>query len=197
MEIRQLVTFRVVAEKLNFTHAAQTLNLAQSSVSAQIKGLERELGVMLFDRIGKQVHLTDAGKKLYSYACRIHGMTEEIQSEIGEEKYVKGRLTIRIPESLADKYMAEVIDQYHQHYPGVHLNFINCSDLELSRELNSGRIDVALLITDDMSMKDVNIHYLKSETLAICASPEHPLSSREDLSLHDLNDTLVLLPKTD
>ena len=90
MELRQLTTFRVVAEKLNFTSAAKTLHLAQSSVSAQIKGLERELGVMLFDRIGRQVHLTDAGKKLYDYACKIQGMTDEIRSEVAEEKYVQG-----------------------------------------------------------------------------------------------------------
>lgn len=187
----------MVAEKLNFTTAARALHLAQSSVSAQIKGLERELGVMLFDRIGRQVYLTDAGKKLYSYSCRMLGMTEEIRSEVAGEKYTQGNLTIRMPESLAVAYMPEVIERFQMRYPGVSLNFINCSDLELARELNSGRIDIALLITDDMNMNDVNIHYLRSEALVMCAAPDHPLVKKSKLRPKDLMDQLLLLPKTD
>ena len=197
MDIRQLNTFRIVAEQLNFTRAAEVLHLAQSSVSAHIRGLERELGVMLFDRISKQVHLTDAGKKLYSYACKIDDMTEEIRSVVAGEQYLQGSLTIRMPETLASVYMPEVIEQYNDHYPGVRLNFINCSDTELARELSTGRIDIALLMTDDMLMKDVNIDYLKSEPLVMCASPHHAIAAKSVIRPHDLNNQLLLLPKTD
>lgn len=197
MEIRQLITFRVVAEKLNFTRAADTLHLAQSSVSSQIRNLERELGVMLFDRIGRQVNLTDAGRKLYDYACRIEGMTEEIRSEIAGEQYIRGSLTIRMPESLAAEYMPEVIERYQHKYPEVALSFINCSDLELARELNSGRIDLALLMTDDMTLNDVNIHFLKAEPLALCASPSHPLATSDTITAHKLDGHMLLLPRTD
>jgi DNA-binding transcriptional LysR family regulator len=197
MDIRQLNTFRRVAEKLNFTRAAEQLHLAQSSVSAHIRGLERELGVMLFDRIGKQVFLTDAGKKLYSYACKIDKMTEEIRSVVAGEQYLQGSLTIRMPESLANAYMPEVIEKYQLQYKDVRLNFINCSDRELARELSTGRIDIALLMTDDLSMKDVNIEYLKTEPLTLCSSPHHPLAQKGWIHPEDLADQLLLLPKTD
>jgi len=197
MDIRQLNTFRIVAEQLNFTRAAELLYLAQSSVSAHIRGLEKELGVMLFDRMGKQVHLTDAGKKLYSYACKIADMTDEIRSVVAGEQYLQGSLTIRMPETLANVYMPEVIEQYGKRYPGVRLNFINCSDRELARELSTGRIDIALLMTDDLTMKDVNIEYLKTEPLVMCSSPEHPLALKECIHPTDLNNQLLLLPKTD
>ena len=197
MDIRQLNTFRHVAERLNFTRAAEHLHLAQSSVSAHIRELERELGVMLFDRIGKQVFLTDAGKKLYGYACKIEVMTDEIRSVVAGEKYLHGSLTIRMPESLANAYMPEVVERYQEQYPDVQLNFINCSDRELAKELSSGRIDIALLMTDDMSMKDVNIEYLKTEPLALYSSPDHQLAQKEWIRPADLANQLLLLPKTD
>jgi DNA-binding transcriptional LysR family regulator len=197
MDLRQLSTFRVVAEKLNFTRAAEQLHLAQSSVSAQIRSLERELGVMLFDRIGKQVHLTDAGKKLYGYARRIQGMTDEIRSEVAAKQYLHGTLTIRMPESLAAAYMPEVIIRYNRKYPDVRLNFINCSDLELARELNTGHIDIALLMTDDMTMRDVTLRYLKTEQLKLCCSPSHPLTTKQRITPTDLQGRQLLLPKTD
>ena len=197
MDIRQLNTFRHVAEKLNFTRAAEQLHLAQSSVSAHIRELERELGVMLFDRIGKQVFLTDAGKKLYGYACKIDVMTDEIRSVVAGEQYLHGSLTIRMPESLANTYMPAVVERYQEQYPDVRLNFINCSDRELAKELSSGRIDIALLMTDDMSMKDVNIEYLKTEPLTLCSSSQHPLAHKQWVSPEDLSHQLLLLPKTD
>jgi len=197
MDIRQLKTFRVVAEKLNFTHAAERLHLAQSSVSAHIRELEKELGVMLFDRVGRRVHLTDAGKKLYSYACRIDDMTAEMRSVVSGEKDLQGSLTIRMPETLAAVYMPEVIARYREHYPDVRLDFINCSDRDLARELNTGRIDLALLLTDDMTMKDVTLDYLKTEPLALCCAPDHPLAGRESVAPADLQGQLLLLPKTD
>lgn len=197
MDIRQLNTFRCVAETLNFTRTAEQLHFAQSSVSAHIRGLERELGVMLFDRIGKQVFLTDAGKKLYNYACKIDQMTEEIRSVVAGEQYLQGSLTIRMPESLANAYMPAVIEKYQQQYKDVRLNFINCSDRELARELSTGKIDIALLMTDDMTMKDVNIDYLKSESLVLCSSPHHPLAQKDWISSADLTDQLLLLPRTD
>ncbi len=197
MEIKQLNTFRVVAEILNFTKAAEQLHLAQSSVSAQIRALERDLGVRLFDRIGKQVFLTDAGNRLFGYAQKIESMTEEIRSEVSGEDNLRGKLTIRMPESLARKYMPEVIMHYHLKYPDVTLNFINCSDRELPRELSSGRIDIALLMTDDTSMKDVSIDYLKTEKLVMAASPKHELTNRSTVSQNDLQGQLLLLPRTD
>ena len=68
MEFRQLRTFRAVADQLSFSKAAEQLYMAQSSVSAQIRLLEEDLDVKLFDRIGRRVLITDAGLKLYEYA---------------------------------------------------------------------------------------------------------------------------------
>lgn len=71
MELRQLHTFKTVAEAKGFTRAASVLSYAQSSVTAQIQALEEELGVKLFDRLGKKVMLTAAGERLLPYAAQL------------------------------------------------------------------------------------------------------------------------------
>ena len=197
MEFRQLRTFRKVADTLSFTLTAQLLNMAQSSVSAQIRALETELDLKLFDRIGRRVLLTDAGEKLYQYARRIEEMTAEIRSEVGGAKNVHGALTIRTPETLASVYMPSVVKRFHADNPDVKLSFINCSDLRLREELNSGRIDLAFLMTDAVHFKEVNVRMLKTEALTLVAGPGHPLARRKKVGRADLRDQTLLLPKTD
>ncbi len=197
MEFRQLKTFRIVADNLNFTKAAQQLFMAQSSVSAQIKTLEEELEIKLFDRIGRRVLLTDAGLKLYDYARRMEEMSLEIRSELTDSRYSRGSLTIRVPETLAVNYMPQIVSRFHQTNPKVTLNFINCSDRQLREELNSGRIDLAFLMTDSIGFNDVSVRMLKTEDLVMVSGPSHPLSQKNHFNLEDLEGQTLLLPKTD
>lgn len=197
MEFRQLRTFRVAADTLSFTKTARQLFMAQSSVSAQIRALEEELDLKLFDRIGRRVLLTDAGLKLYEYARRIGEMTDEIRSEVTGAKNVRGALTIRTPETLASVYMPEVVARFHADNPRVKLNIINCSDLRLREELNSGRIDLAFLMTDAIHLKEVNVRMLRTEKLVLVAGTGHPLVKRRRVELKDLGQQTLLLPKTD
>ncbi len=197
MEFRQLRTFRAAAENLSFTKTAKRLFMAQSSVSAQIRSLEDEFEVKLFDRIGRRVLLTDAGQKLFDYARRMEDMTKEIRSEVTGAQYTRGSLTIRIPETLATVYMPEVVDRFHRENPEVKLIFINCSDLQLREELNSGRIDLAFLMTDSIRFSELNVHMLKTENLILISGPAHPLAEQKKVTLNDLEGRTVLLPRTD
>ena len=197
LEFRNLRTFRVVADNLSFSKAAKQLFLAQSSVSAQIRSLEEELDLKLFDRIGRRVLITDAGLKLYEYARRMEEMAAEIRSEVTGAKNVHGSLTIRIPDTLATVYMPRVVDRFYHDNPRVNLNFINCSDLQLREELNSGRIDLAFLLTDSVHLKAVNINMLKTEDLILIAGSGHALAHKKKVLPDDLHGQTVLLPKTD
>src|SRR5271157_1473927 len=99
MEIRQLRSFRTVANLLSFNKAAGQLHYAQSSISAQIQVLEDELGVQLFDRLGRKVQLTESGLQLLQYANKILDLVNETQSEVAGNKEPLGSLTVRIPET--------------------------------------------------------------------------------------------------
>lgn len=197
MELRQLKTFRAVAENLSFTKTAKQLFMAQSSVSAQIRVLEEELGVKLFDRIGRRVLITDAGQKLFEYARRMESMTEEILAEVVGIPLTRGALTIRIPETLASVYLPEIVDRFYAQYPQVKLNCINCSEKMLREELNSGRIDLAFIMTDTILLKEVNLRMLTVVDLILVAGPEHPLCLQKRISLNDLQAQPVLIAKTD
>lgn len=197
MEIRQLKTFLTVADLLNFTKASNKLNMAQSSVSAHIKELEEELNLKLFDRIGRKVLLTEAGRKFYSYARKMEEMTQEIRSEFSTEKYSKGALTIRVPDTIASIYMPTVIEKFHNDHPKVRLEFINCSDEQLREELNTGRIDLAFLLTDSITLKEVNVLQLKTEKLILVSGKKHALLKPGKIEPENLSGETLLLPKTD
>src|SRR2546421_3651462 len=100
MDLRQLNTFRLVATTLSFTRAAAALSYAQSSVTAQIQSLEDELGVQLFDRLGRRVALTDAGLRLLRYADRLLDLAEEARAAVADGGDPLGSLCISAPETL-------------------------------------------------------------------------------------------------
>ena len=99
MEIRQLKTFKAVADHLSFHKAADAINYAQSTVSAQIMALEEDLGIPLFERLGRHIMLTGAGENLYQYACKMLELAEAARADLIEGVRLAGSLTIRVPES--------------------------------------------------------------------------------------------------
>ena len=197
MEIRHLRTFQAVARLLHFTRAADELHLSQSTVSAQIRELEEELGVRLFDRLGRAVLLTEAGERLVDYARRMQDMAEQIRSEVGRGVEARGSLCARVPATLAEVYMPLVLERFHAEYPGVRVDCINCDDARLRQELGSGRIDVAFLLTEDLTYDGVNVRLLRTEPLVLAAAPDHELASRDTVTPRDLDGRTLLRPGTD
>ena len=106
-------------------------------------------------------------------------------------------MTIRVPETLAAVYMPKIVERFHKDNPNVKLNLINCTDFQLREELNSGRIDLAFLMTNSFSVQEVNKHDLKVENLVLISGSGHSLSKREKVTIDDLDRQTVLLPKTD
>ena len=94
MEVRQLDIFRILARELSFTRAAEKAHCVQSNVTVQIRGMEAELGVPLFERLGKQVRLTIHGKKLLPYAERILNLLQEASIVAVDAKRPAGTLLI-------------------------------------------------------------------------------------------------------
>jgi DNA-binding transcriptional LysR family regulator len=124
-------------------------------------------------------------------------MTEEIKSEVTGGSYFRGTLTIRVPETLATIYMPEIVKQFHTANPGVKLIFINCSDRQLKEELNSGRIDLAFLMTDAIHFNDINVQLLKTENIVLVSGPTHTLARRKTATFKEIGEQTILFPKTD
>ncbi len=197
MEIRHLKTFLTVARLLSFSKAADRLHYAQSSVSAQVRALEEELGVRLFDRLGRRILLTHAGDRLVSYAERITDLTEETRAEIGGAAPSEGSLTIRVPESLGVYRLPSVIYEFSKRFPGIRLNLISCASETLEKELRDGAIDLAFLLAESHQGASLAVEALGTENLVLVVAPGDPLARKKVVRTRDLAKETLLLSKVD
>jgi DNA-binding transcriptional LysR family regulator len=197
MEIRHLRTFLTVAKLLSFNKAAERLHYAQSSISAQIQALEEELGVQLFDRLGRRILLTEAGERLVPYAEKIIDLADETRTEIGGGGEPGGSLTIRVPESLGVHRLPSVIYEFSSRFPGIRLNLINCAHETLQKELRNGAIDLAFLLTESFHAAEVEVEALGVESLALVACPSNRLARKRLVRTSDLAGETLVLSKVD
>src|SRR5215467_8080981 len=132
MEVRQLQIFRVLAEELNFTRTAERVHTVQSNVTAQIKALEEELGVPLFDRLGRRVILTDAGRRFQPFAEQALSAMEQGERAVCNEP--SGPLRISAPESILAYRLPIVLRNFRRKFPHVELAFLPHSETSLAFE---------------------------------------------------------------
>lgn len=193
MDFRQLKAFTTISKLQSFTEAANILGYAQSSITTQIKLLESELGVQLFDRIGKNVTLTHEGKKILPYAKQILKLSDDIKDAVFNDKLPNGTLTIGVAESLCVIRLPEILKEYRKLYPQVEvsLKFGSCSDFR--HFLKNNIIDVAfslgVKIDSDEFISDVEIN----EPMLLLAYPGHPLLKKNEVTPEDIeNEPLIL-----
>lgn len=147
MEIKQLITFKIAAENLNFTQTAKMLNFAQSSVTAQIKALEEEIGKPLFERLGKRIILTDAGNQFKTYAEKMINLSEEAITAANGEEELSGTLTIGAQESQCTYRLPSILKEFKEAFPKVRLVFKPAHSDEMARkQLMDGVLDVAFIM---------------------------------------------------
>jgi len=197
MDLQRLQTFRTVATLMNFNQAAEVLHYSQSTVSAQIKTLENEIGVLLFRRIGKSVRLTEAGAKMLVYADKLLAIEAEAVAEVTGRNKVSGLLTLRMPQTLATHYLPRILCDYQPRFPGMRLDITSCALHSLEHELRIGTVDLAFLFADTIGAKNLECELLRIEPLAIVTHPSHPLAARKSVDFKDLEGQVLLLPKSD
>jgi DNA-binding transcriptional LysR family regulator len=150
MELRQLVTFRQLATTLNFTRTAVALNYAQSNITAQIQALEEELGVRLFDRLGKRVALTEVGERLLRYAEQIVALSDEMYKVASTEEDPRGTLTISAQEPLCTYLFPKLFYQLRCRYPQVQMQFRPTAGADVCRLVSEGVVDIALVLQEPL-----------------------------------------------
>lgn len=194
MEIKQLLIFQTAAKELNFTRTAQILGYAQSSITANITGLEAELGVPLFERLGKRVTLTESGRKLQNYADGILDLTMEASEIVGSNSEPSGRLTICASETQCTYRLPEILKNFQDKYPKVELVFRPAVyEKEILSLISEGQIDVALLSMKALTSDSLIVKELKEEKMALICSASNPLGSRSTISSPDLSGQQLLL----
>jgi DNA-binding transcriptional LysR family regulator len=147
MQIQQLAYFVAVARTRHFTRAAESVHVAQPSLSKQIRSLERELGAPLFSRARGNVTLTPAGEMLLPLAQRVLADVESARLQVGElVGLARGRLRLGATPSLSTVLLPDVLRLFHDAYPGIELVIEESGSRDLVRLLAQGELDLALII---------------------------------------------------
>ena len=196
MEVRQLHIFRTLAEELSFTRTAETVHTVQSNVTAQIKALEEELGIPLFDRLGRRVTLTDAGRNFLPFALKALEAMEQGQRAVETGSEPSGPLRIGAAESLLTYRLPEVLRTFRRHFPHVELIFRPDVNATLALELEAGKLDMAIYGDDSQSYSNIKSIRLRTERVLLLAEPTHPLASQSVVKPTDLAGQSLLLTET-
>ena len=178
MDLRALHYFVVVAEELNITRAAERLNMSQPPLSAQIKGLEEELGVTLFIRGKRRLTITDAGTHLYRRAKQILELAGQAQQELCSLDGLSGDLHISLVEGRAPFLLARWIAGFCSEYPRVAIHLWNGSGDEAMERLQRGLADLAL-VAAPYSAEQFNGLSVGREPWVAMMSVDHPLAKEE------------------
>jgi len=146
LENFRLRVFRILARQLNFRRAAEELRLTQPAVTSQIKALEEEAGVALFDRAGGRVTLTPQGALLLEYADRLHQLAEEATQALAAlSNNTAGSLAIGASQTIGQYLLPNLIAGFLRKFPGVQLTTLGGNTEEVLEALANHRVDVALI----------------------------------------------------
>lgn len=194
MELRQLRYFAKAAETLNFSDAARCLNIAQSSLSQQIKQLEDELGVQLFIRTSHSIRLTEAGEVMLPFAMRTIREAEACADRIRDlRKMLTGTLNIGVTHSFSP-ILTESVISFMKMYPGIKLNIVYKQMNELMDLLAKREIDFVLAFRPIRQLPDVESHILFQNSLSVVVGSSHTLASKDKVSVSELEKYDLALP---
>ena len=204
MEFRQLDTFVTVARELSFSRAAAGLGYVQSSVSSQVAALEREFGVPLFDRLGRRIALTEAGKVMLDYSERLLDLAREAGEAVADARAgsgeVTGSLSVSAPETLLTYRLPELLTVFHEIHPKVRVSLKPTAVGRLVgttlRALEEGRVDVAFVLdVPSVSVEGLSAELLMEEDVSVVAPPTHALAGTTPVDPSNLVGETVLLPE--
>lgn len=181
MNFDRLTTFLTAADTLNFTQAARSLSLSQSAVSQQIRELEDDLGLTLFERRGRGLALTPAGDRLRLLATPVmRDLKRARQSLEGLRDLPQGVLSLGASNTLGIYLLPSALGRFSQRYPGVRVSLKVGETGDLLRDLQSGELDLALVEQDPPPgrLSGWEKEALLEDELILIAAPEHPWAGR-------------------
>jgi len=192
LTLRQLNIFEAVARHLSFTRASKELHLTQPAVSMQIKQLEEEVGLPLFEQVGKKVFLTEAGGELQRYTAIIQATLAEARLVFDEMRGLeRGHLHISVA-STANYFVPQLLATFCQRYPNVRVSLDVTNRDRLLDALSANETDLVIMGKPPGNMELVAESFMDNPLVAI-APPGHPLANIRNLPLKRLQEETFLV----
>ena len=193
MDLRSLNTFIQVAESGSFTKAGEKLGYSQPTISVQIKQLETELGVRLFDRIGHTIRLTDKGHDVLRHAQRICLMCQEMELESRGLSEPQGTIRLAMGDSLCSSLINSGFARFRSLHPNISLKVTAAGTGEMFRLLDHNDVDIVCTLDNHVYNTNYVIAHEEKIGVHFVASSENPLAERSVLSAEELLSQPFLL----
>lgn len=186
MDFKSLKTFIQVAELNSFTKAGEKLGYSQPTVSFQIKQLENELDIQLFERIGHTITLTDSGRQALSYAQEICRMSEKMISSKTQDNTPKGNINLAMADSLCTPLIINNFNKFREMYPQISLNIKTAGTDELFRLLDHNEADIVCTLDNHIYSTNYIISNEEKVDIHFICSADNPLAKETTLNINDL-----------
>jgi len=194
MEVRQLGYFIKAAEMLHFTAAAEACFVTQSTLSQQIKQLEEELGMLLFDRVGKNVRLTEAGNVFLIHARQIVLDIKKSKQAIFElANMVNGELRIGVTYAFSS-LLLPALTPFSEKYPGIMIHVEYGTAGELENKLRTADLDIILAFHEQADSSGLDMQPLFSSRIMMVVAKKNPLAKLNKITLKELGKLELILP---
>lgn len=198
MEKRNLYSFLKVVEYNNITKAAESLGYSQAAVTMQIKQLEKELGVPLFDRMGKRIRLTSEGERFLPHAMNIIQAEEEAIASMRPQGELTGELWIGASSSLAMGVLPDIVLEFTRRHPKVNISVkVNDYLSDLFDKVDRGELDFMVFLEEKTSYSKYNVIAEREERILYITYPDNPMCSEGVIPIERLSDGPLILSDRD
>lgn len=188
-----MMTFSAIVRTGSFIQAARTLGFAQPTVTMHIQTLENELGVKLFERLGRRVTMTQEGECLLTYAEQIVKLSVDARTALESRSAKLGRLVIGANESFSLSRLPAILQGFRKAYPGIDISLRFGTVRAIHELIQSNEADVAFFLTREIGFPDLNVETLFSEPVVAVAAPDHPFGAFSQVTITDFaNQDLII-----
>lgn len=184
----RLKVFDTVAKRLNFTKAANELNITQPAVTKHIKEIELNLNIKLFERNGTKIKLTKAGEILLKYTEEIFSVYQKMEFEIGQlQEKQKGILRLGASTTIAQYVLPPILAEFRKRFPEIQLSLVIQNSEKIEDLLADHKIDVGLI---EAQIKNRTFHYFPfmKDEIVLVSRQNHSISTKNNIKLDDLKN---------
>jgi len=194
MTLRQLEAFLAVARAASFRRAAEGLHLSQPALSQHVRELETDLGTRLFDRLGRAVHLTEAGRVLEEHATRLFGTLTDARHAIADlQGLQRGTLTIGASTTPGIYVLPGVLGVFRQRHPGIDVTMHLGNSKQVESRVRAGEFDLGLVGGHGTSPAEECLAASMADELVLVVGPRHAWAQRRDIRPDELAAQPLLL----
>ena len=194
MTLHQLRIFLAVARLRSFTTAAYELHLSQPDVSLHIRELEEEIGLNLFERVGRKIHPTQAGELLKERADRIFAQLRETEQAMAEIKgLVRGSLLIGASTTPGMYLLPQALSNFRRRFPGINVQMKIANTEEIERSVRGMEVDIGFTGGVLTPSKELKVETYIEDELVLILPPKHPFAKKKKILVSDLNEATFIL----